>query len=73
VSERFGYVRRFARTGEAWHIVQAPPTADGMQEDGPTLCGYRCPSVAWGTIVPRAEWMKVCSRCDRVRRRSEGA
>lgn len=71
--ERFGYVRRFRYTGEAWHIVDAPPTAEAWDEDASTLCGYRPPSGKWGTICALAGWMKVCRRCERTRRRYEEA
>lgn len=72
MDERYGYVRRFRYTGEAWHIVQAPPTTDGWVEDAPTLCGYGPhPDTGWGTIVAYAGHLKVCSRCERVRLRDE--
>lgn len=71
--ERFGYVRRMSYPGEAWHIVDVPPTAHGEVEDAPTLCGYRPWLGAWGTISSRVEGMRVCSRCERVRRGSEAA
>ena len=73
----FGYVRLFNRTGEAWHIVQDAPTADATS-DAPTLCGY--PPVrqaaggkTWPIIVSGADWMKVCSRCERVKQKKEEA
>lgn len=76
--ERFGYVRRFSYTGEAWHIIDYPPAAGHWGIDAPTLCGYPAPAVtakerSWATVCAGAPWMKVCSRCERVRRRYEAA
>ena len=70
-TDRFGYVRRMSYPGERWHIVDVPPTAD-ESEDAPTLCGYRPWLGAWHTVASRADWMRVCTRCDRVRLREEG-
>lgn len=71
--KRFGYVRRFSYPGERWHIVDTPPTVDGWDKDAPTLCGYRPWTGTWGTICASADSLKVCKRCERVRRRFEGA
>jgi hypothetical protein len=63
----YGYVRLFNRTGEAWHIVQCEPTPDAGGTLV-TLCGYL---YRHRIVASRADDMKVCSRCERVRARQE--
>jgi hypothetical protein len=69
-ADAYGYVRRFARTGEPWHVVPVPPTADGWRDRTPALCGRTgAHGMPWGTICSGAPWMRVCGHCRRALQR----